>query len=81
MTLRQEKIDVTDRIVGKLHGNQIDLYLENEKIGSVKVPSDQSQFELSSQFQVFNQKIFKDYSVVQQPDAKYTDCDQEGGWC
>ena len=31
MTLKQQKIDITDRVVGKLNNNGIDLYLENEK--------------------------------------------------
>lgn len=81
MSLKQDKIDVTDRVVGKLQGDRIDLYLENQKIGTMKIPSEHSDFQLASHFEVFNQKIYQNYTSVNQPDAKYTDCDTEGGWC
>ncbi|MET3697449.1 uncharacterized protein DUF2553 [Bacillus oleivorans] len=81
MSLHSSKRDITDQVIGKLHGNHIDLYLDHEKIGSMKVPSDKANFQLASHFEVENQKIYQKYTSVAQPDAKYTDCDQEGGWC
>ncbi|HWO77138.1 MAG TPA: YusG family protein [Bacillus sp. (in: firmicutes)] len=81
MSLQSAKRDITDQVIGKLHGDHIDLYLENEKIGTMKVPSDQATFELASHYKVENQKIYQNYTSVAEPGAKYTDCDQEGGWC
>jgi hypothetical protein len=81
MTLNQQKLDITDRIVGKLVNGTIELYLENESIGKITLPKD-SQFEMSHHFEIDQQqqRIFQHYTSTNQPDARYTDCD-EGGWC
>jgi hypothetical protein len=80
MTLNQQKLDITDRIVGKLNNGIIELYLENESIGKITLPKD-SQFEMSHHFEIDQQqRIYQRYTSTNQPDARYTDCD-EGGWC
>ncbi|KAF0823475.1 YusG family protein [Cytobacillus firmus] len=79
MTLKQQKIDITDRVVGKLNNNGIDLYLENEKIGQISLPEG-SSFNLSHHFETEHQKIYQNVSVPDKAQARYTDCD-EGGWC
>ena len=79
MTLKQQKIDVTDRVVGKLKDGEIQLFLENESIGKIKL-KDQIEVELDHHFETEQKKIYQNVTVTDQPDAKYTDCD-DGGWC
>lgn len=79
MTLKQQKIDITDRVVGKLKNDQIELYLENEKIGQISLPEG-SSFNLDHHFEADRQKIYQNVSVTDDAQARYTDCD-EGGWC
>lgn len=79
MALRETKLDITDRVVGKLENGEIELYLENEPIGRVKLHG-KAEFELDQRFAVDGQRIYQNASIIEQPDAKYTDCDQ-GGWC
>ncbi|MFL6516953.1 MAG: DUF2553 family protein [Bacillus sp. (in: firmicutes)] len=42
--------------------------------------SDQMQVELDQHFEVEQQKIYQQVTMTENPDAKYTDCD-DGGWC
>jgi hypothetical protein len=79
MTLKQQRLDVTDRVVGKLKNGEIELFLENSSIGKIKL-SEHMQVELDHHFEAEQQKIYQNVTVTEQPDAKYTDCD-DGGWC
>ncbi|GLB59729.1 YusG family protein [Cytobacillus sp. NCCP-133] len=79
MSLKQQKIDITDRVVGKLKNEHIELYLENEKIGEISLPEGFS-FKLEHHFETDQQKIYQNVSVTDQAQERYTDCD-EGGWC
>jgi hypothetical protein len=80
MSLESRKLDVTDRIVGKVHQGEIQLYLDKEKIGSISLPEG-SQFELEHHFETDDQqRIFQHVSVPGKDEPRYTDCD-EGGWC
>jgi hypothetical protein len=79
MTLKQQRIDVTDRVIGKMKNGEMELYLDNTPIGKMKI-SDQMQVELEHQFEVEQQKIYQHVTTTENPDAKYTDCD-DGGWC
>jgi hypothetical protein len=79
MTLSQKKIDVTDRVVGKLKNGEIQLFLENSPIGTIKLTNEIS-YQLDHHFEVEQQKIYQNISVPGKTDPKYTDCD-DGGWC
>jgi hypothetical protein len=79
MSLKQQKVDVTDRVVGKIKNGEIELFLESSSIGKIKLPENM-QYELEHHFETDQQKIYQHVTVTDQPDAKYTDCD-EGGWC
>jgi hypothetical protein len=80
MTLKPQKMDITDRIIGKLKNGTIELFLENEAIGKVTLPVE-STFELEHHFEADQQnRIYQHYTSTDQPVARYTDCD-EGGWC
>ncbi|MEH7109200.1 MULTISPECIES: YusG family protein [Bacillaceae] len=79
MALNQSKIDVTDRVVGKLKNGEIQLFIENTPIGKIKM-SDHIQVELDHHFEAEQQKIYQHVTVTEGRDAKYTDCD-DGGWC
>ncbi|MCM3765853.1 YusG family protein [Neobacillus niacini] len=77
--LKQQKIDVTDRVIGKLKNGEIELFLENQPIGKIKL-DEQIRPELDHHFEAEQQKIFQHVTVTEGKDAKYTDCD-DGGWC
>jgi len=79
MSLKQQKIDVTDRVVGKLKNGELELYLENERIGKMTLP-ESCMMELEHHFEGSGKSIYQNVTTTDQPDAKYTDCDQ-GGWC
>lgn len=79
MTLKQQKIDVTDRVIGKMKDGGIELYLESTPIGKISLKGDM-QVQLDHHFEVDQRKIYQNVTVTEGPDAKYTDCD-EGGWC
>lgn len=79
MTLKPEKLDITDRVTGKLENGEIQLYLEKEPIGKIKLPED-AQLELGHHFVSEQNRIYQHVSVPDQSEPRYTDCD-EGGWC
>ena len=79
MTLKQQKVDVTDRVIGKMKNGEMELFLDNTSIGKIQLPGDMT-FQLDQRFEVEQRKIFQNVTVTEQPDAKYTDCD-DGGWC
>lgn len=79
MTLKQQRIDVTDRVTGKMNNGEMELFLDDTSIGKIQLPGDMT-FQLNQQFEVEQRKIFQTVTVTEQPDAKYTDCD-DGGWC
>lgn len=79
MTLNQHKIDVTDRVVGKLKNGKLELFLENQSIGICKLPEN-VQMKLEHHFEAEGQKIYQHVTTTEGRDAKYTDCD-DGGWC
>lgn len=79
MTLEPKKLDVTDRVVGKVKNGEIELYLDNDRIGAVSLPEG-SKFKLEHHFEIDQQKIYQSVYVPGQDEPRYTDCD-EGGWC
>jgi hypothetical protein len=79
MTISQKKIDVTDRVVGKLKNGEIQLFLEDSPIGKIQI-TDEINYRLDRHFEVEQQKIYQNVSVPGKDDPKYTDCD-DGGWC
>ncbi len=79
MVLKQSKKDVTDQVVGKLRNGEIELFLDNESIGKIKL-QESLDAELSHHFEVDQNKIYQHVTVTEGRDAKYTDCD-DGGWC
>jgi len=79
MTLKQQRVDVTDRVVGKMKNGEMELLLDRMPIGKMKL-SDHMQVELDHHFQVEQQKIYQHVTTTETLDVKYTDCD-DGGWC
>jgi hypothetical protein len=79
MTLKQQRVDVTDRVIGKMKNGEMELFLDNTPIGKMKL-SDHMQVELEHHFEVEQQKIYQHVTTTEGTDAKYTDCD-DGGWC
>lgn len=82
MVVKQSKVEVTDRIIGKLKDGYMELYFDNEPIGKLELPqSGTLNIQLDPSFEVKGQKIYKQMATVEEPNMKYTDCDDETGWC
>ncbi|WP_341986144.1 YusG family protein [Rossellomorea oryzaecorticis] len=78
MSLEPKKLDVTERVTGKLKNGELELYLDNQPIGRMTVPLEGISMEPN--FEAKENKIFQNYTATEGTEARYTDCD-EGGWC
>ena len=81
MVLEKKRLDVTDRIVGKLSENQMNLYEEDNLIGRIVFTNQGNEYQLNEGFEQNENKIYKYADVTTGPDQKYVDCDDENGWC
>ncbi|MGD6817283.1 YusG family protein [Metabacillus sp. 84] len=81
MTLKKQRIDVTDRITGKFENGEMNLYLQHEHIGKMTYGDNGSRFELKKGIEASQNRFFQMADVTQEPDQKYVDCDDENGWC
>ncbi|MGD6848679.1 YusG family protein [Rossellomorea aquimaris] len=78
MVLEPRKLDVTNRVTGKLKDGEVELYLDNQPIGRMALPLDGITMEPN--FEAKENKIYQSYTSTEGDQARYTDCD-EGGWC
>ncbi len=81
MVLENKRMDITDRIVGKLSDNQVNLYDETTLVGRIVLNAQGNQYELMEGYEQGDNKIYKYVDVTTGPDQKYVDCDYENGWC
>lgn len=82
MVLKEQRLDVTDRITGKLAEGQVNLFMEEQPIGTlIYRASGVPQYDLKNGFESEGYKIFQKVSVTTGYDQKYVDCDYENGWC
>lgn len=81
MVLRNAKLDITDRVVGKWQNGAIELFADNEPIGRIRLPQDESWLELKQGYEQQQDKIYKQVTITTGADQKYVDCDSESGWC
>ncbi len=81
MVLKRTRIEVTDRVIGKLGNDEMTLFVEKEPIGKIRFTSQGAQYELKQGFEQESNKIFTYADVTTNPDMKYVDCDDENGWC
>ncbi|QHZ45679.1 YusG family protein [Bacillus sp. NSP9.1] len=78
MTLKKERIDITEHVKGHFKDGGMHLYHENEPIGRM---TGMDQYELKSGYIFQDQKFYKMADTISKPDAKYVDCDDQQGWC
>ncbi|MCA1319716.1 YusG family protein [Bacillus tianshenii] len=81
MTLDNKRLDITDRVVGKMSDQGFNLYVENESIGSMTFTEQGNQYSLKNGYEQEGSRIFQQVQVPSEKDAKYVDCDYENGWC
>jgi hypothetical protein len=81
MVLEKKRIEITDRVIGKLGNGEIRLFEENEQIGRLILNQNQNIFELKNGYEEEQNKIYKYAAITTSPDKKYVDCDSESGWC
>ncbi|MCL6616606.1 MAG: YusG family protein [Anoxybacillus ayderensis] len=78
--LKQKTIDITKDVVGKFNENgNFGLFYDNECVG--EFVQETNEFKLKSGYVEQQGRILKTVTVTEHPDAKYVDCDTEGGWC
>ncbi|WP_409295237.1 YusG family protein [Peribacillus sp. SCS-26] len=80
MVLKKKQIDITESVIGKIVNGEMNLYSGNEYIGKLEETETGLTYRLNEGFQTDNGSIFHLVDVTENPDKKYTDCDQ-GGWC
>ncbi|KAA6450575.1 YusG family protein [Bacillus swezeyi] len=78
MTLKKERIDITEHVKGHFKDGGMQLYHENEPIGRM---TGMDQYELKSGYYFHNGKFYKMADTTSAPDTKYVDCDDQQGWC
>ncbi|MDQ0229681.1 YusG family protein [Metabacillus malikii] len=78
MSLQKQRLDITDRVVGKFAEGQLNLYLEKEKIGQMV---SENNYDLKEGYEFQDSRFFQYADVVTEPNQKYVDCDDENGWC
>ncbi|MCM3618924.1 YusG family protein [Sutcliffiella horikoshii] len=81
MTLENKRLDITDRVNGKLTEQGFELFVERESIGQVLFTEQGNQYNLKNGYEQEGSKIFQQVQVPSEKDAKYVDCDYENGWC
>jgi hypothetical protein len=81
MVLDKKRLDITERVIGKLGNGEIQLFEENKQIGRLILNENKNSFELKSGYEEEQNKIYKYVTTTTSPDEKYVDCDSESGWC
>ncbi|AZB44318.1 DUF2553 family protein [Bacillus sp. FJAT-42376] len=81
MTFKKQRIDVTDKVTGKFSNGQMNLYLDNQPIGTMTYGENGSKFELKSGIEQAENRFFQMADVPEKRDEKYVDCDDQNGWC
>ncbi|RIW38895.1 DUF2553 family protein [Bacillus salacetis] len=78
--LKPKKLDVTQRVNGKLVEGQLHLYLDDQLVGKMDIPDSAENLQLEPNFEASGNKIIQNYMTPDDAEPRYTDCD-EGGWC
>jgi hypothetical protein len=81
MALETKQVNVTDRVIGKINGDSIELYEGNGQIGHLPLSQVSHLLQLKNGYDQQNGQIYKEMTVTVEPDQKYVDCDGEAGWC
>ena len=78
MSFEKQRLDITDRVVGKFTDGQLNLYLEKEMIGQMV---SENNYDLKSGYEFNNSRFYQFADGLTGSDQKYVDCDDENGWC
>ncbi|OAS87665.1 MULTISPECIES: YusG family protein [Metabacillus] len=78
MSFEKQRLDITDRVVGKFTDGQLNLYLEKEMIGQMV---SENNYDLKTGYEFNNSRFYQFADVITGSDQKYVDCDDENGWC
>jgi hypothetical protein len=81
LALETKQVKVTDRVIGKINGDSIELYEGNRQIGYLSLSQVSHLMQLKDGYDQQNGQIYKEITVTVEPDQKYVDCDGEAGWC
>ena len=81
MALETRQVNITDRVIGKINGDSVELYVGNEQIGHLPFSQASHLLQLKSGYEQKNGQTYKEMTVTVEPDQKYVDCYDEAGWC
>ncbi|MCP3740563.1 DUF2553 family protein [Rossellomorea sp. BNER] len=80
MTLESKKLNVTERIVGKIKNGELQFYLDQELVGRMPLNTSEQNVQMEPNFELNGNEFVQNYMSPNQNESRYTDCD-EGGWC
>jgi hypothetical protein len=75
----KEKIDITQKVHGKIDGENMSLYLDKDKIGQIVFTNQGNLYEMAEGFEFEKDKIFKQDKKPKYTEKYVDDCDL--GWC
>jgi hypothetical protein len=80
-TKMSKKVDITDKVVGKLNGERMTLYLNNRVIGNMHLePERDPRFEFNDGYGIEgDRRIYQVQEQGQQKEYYVEGCDL--GWC
>ncbi|WP_409251887.1 DUF2553 family protein [Bacillus sp. SCS-153A] len=78
--LKPKKLDVTQRVTGKLVEGQLHLFLDDQLVGKMDISTSAETLQLEPNFEASGSRIIQNYMTPDDDEPRYTDCD-EGGWC
>lgn len=75
----KEKVDITQKVYGKMDGTNMSLYHNKNKIGQIVFTNEGNMYEMGEGFEFDTDKIFKYESKPKYTKQYVEDCDL--GWC
>ena len=78
MSIDNQRLDITNRIVGKFDDGHLNLYLEKEKIGQMV---SEYNYELKEGYDFNHSRFYQYTNIVSEPNQKDVNCKDENGWC
>ncbi|KOO46784.1 DUF2553 family protein [Priestia koreensis] len=72
-------MNVTDKVIAKVRDDYVELYLQKERIGTVKFLEEGKVYDMIEGYEYEDNQILKLIDCAQEPIQYVEDCDL--GWC
>ncbi|WP_345243166.1 DUF2553 family protein [Pontibacillus salipaludis] len=74
-----KKVEITERVVGKVNGDGFELFLNKDRIGEISFRNNKKEYLLQSGFVAEGHRIYKVEEAGEPVTQFVHDCDL--GWC